>query len=75
VLYLAQPNGAARAGPTFESVAALEKALRAPASEQELRQAYLEAQSRVARLAREKGTAALLAWLHDGLPSEVAGHR
>jgi stage II sporulation protein D len=68
VLYLAQANGGTRANVTFESVAALEKALRAPASEQELRQAYAEAQSRVAKLAREHGKETLVNWLQDGMP-------
>ncbi len=73
VLYLAQPNAGARASATFDNTATLEKTLRAPAGEQELRQAYADAQSRVARLAREQSLETLLVWLHNGLPSEVAG--
>lgn len=68
VLYLAQPNGGLRTSGGFENVAALEKALRAPASEQEFRQAYQEAQSRVAKLAREHGKDALIGWLKNGVP-------
>ncbi len=71
VLYLAglmPPTSAAG----FEDVAALEKALRAPASEEQLRAAYAEAQRRVALLARQHGKEALLDWVQNGLPTEVA---
>lgn len=70
VLYLAQPNVEPRGNGAFGSAAALEKALRAPASEQEMRQAYAEAQARVAKLAREHGKEALIAWLKDGVPEK-----
>ena len=70
VLYLAQPNAAMRNGATFDSVAALERALRAPASEEELRQAYAEAQSRVTKMAREHGKDTLMNWLKDGVPTQ-----
>ena len=73
VLYLAGPNPpqpSALRG--FEDVAALEKALRAPASEEQLRAAYGEAFSRVAQLAQQHGKDALLDWLQSGLPNEVA---
>ena len=73
VLYLAGSNppqpGALRG---FGDVAALEKALRVPASEEELRAAYGEACSRVAQLAQQHGKNALLNWLQSGLPNEVA---
>jgi len=69
VLYLAQPNSGARTNGSFDSVVALEKALRAPASEQELREAYAEAQSRVAKLAQQHGKEALVDWLQNGLPA------
>jgi stage II sporulation protein D len=70
VLYLAQPNAMARSGANFGSVAALQKALRAPASEEELRQAYAEAEARVVKLAREHGKETLLDWLQNGVPAE-----
>jgi stage II sporulation protein D len=70
VLYLAQPNAATRNSATVDSVAALEKALRAPASEQELRQAYADAQARVAKLAREHGKETLVNWLKSGIPTQ-----
>ena len=52
--------------------AALDKALRSPTSEEQLRAAYAEAYSRVAQLAREHGKAALLDWLQNGVPNEAA---
>jgi stage II sporulation protein D len=70
VLYLAQQNAVMRNGATFDGVGALEKALRAPASEQELRQAYAEAQSRVAKLAQEHGKEKLVNWLKSGIPTQ-----
>jgi stage II sporulation protein D (peptidoglycan lytic transglycosylase) len=73
VLYLAETNPQTGSGNHFEDTAALEKALRAPASEEQLRTAYAEAQSRVTQLAREHGMEALLYWVQDGLPTEIAG--
>ena len=72
VLYLAQPDAVARTSTTFDSTAALEKALKAPASEQELRQAYAAAQAQVAKLAREHGKETLVGWLKDGMPEWIA---
>jgi stage II sporulation protein D len=68
VLYLAQPNDTARANGGFESVAALEKALRAPVSEQQMRQAYADAQSRVGKLVAQNGRETVIRWLQEGLP-------
>jgi len=73
VLYLAGTNAVpSSAHLGFEDVAALEKALRAPAGEEQLRAAYAEAYSRVGQLAREHGKAALLDWLQNGLPEAAA---
>jgi len=73
VLYLAGPNVAQPSPrPSSEDVTALEKALRAPASEEQMRAAYSEAYVRVAQLARERGRDALLVWLQNGLPTEIA---
>src|SRR5271166_6365023 len=72
VLYLAGPKPQTILGGRFDDIAALEKALRAPASEEQLRAAYAEAYSRVARLTREHDKAALLDWVQNGLPTEVA---
>ena len=66
-LYLAQPNANPAASVTFDNVSALEKALRAPSSEEELRRAYAEAQARVAKLAQQHGKQALMMWLQEGL--------
>ena len=72
VLYLAGPRSQASSGNTFDDVAALEKALRAPASEEQLRAAYVEAQNRVAQLAAQHGKQVLLDWVQNGLPTEIA---
>jgi stage II sporulation protein D len=72
VLYLAGPTPPrSNAHQSFEDVATLEKALRAPASEEQLHAAYVEAYSRVAQLARQHGKAAVLDWAQNGLPSEL----
>jgi stage II sporulation protein D len=68
VLFLARPNPAQPAHQSFEDVAALEKALRAPTSEEQLHAAYGEAYSRVALLAQQHGNQALLDWVQNGLP-------
>jgi stage II sporulation protein D len=69
VLYLAQPNGHPNS-TKFETVAALEKALRNPAGEQEMRQAYAEAQARVAHLVIEQGRETVIRWLQEGMPEK-----
>ena len=74
VLYLTQPAAAgSRQGGVFLDTTALEKALRAPASDDELRLAYAEARGRVAQLAQQHGRQALLDWVQNGLPAQVAG--
>ncbi len=75
VLYLAQPNAEPRGSATFDSVAALEKALRAPASQHQLREAYADARSRLAKMAREHGKEPLVDWLQNGMPAQVAVKR
>jgi len=72
VLYLTSPKPQTIAGNHFDDVTALEKALRAPASEEQLRAAYAEAANRVAQLARQHGKEALLDWVQNGLPTEIA---
>ena len=73
VLYLAGPGPApSNAHHSFEDVVALEKALRAPANEEQLRAAYAEAYGRVSQLAQEHGKSALLDWMQNGLPTEIA---
>jgi stage II sporulation protein D len=69
VLSLVQPNAPERSGGGgFENVSALEKVLRAPASEQQMRQAYADALARVARLIAQIGRETVIRWLQEGLP-------
>jgi len=68
VLYLAQPNGPMRTSNNFESVSALEKALRSPTSEQQMRQAYADALARVSKLVAQNGRETVIRWLQEGLP-------
>lgn len=70
VLYLTEPNANPKSSATFDSVAALEKALRSPSSEQEMRQAYAEAQARVAGLGAKNGRETLVRWLQEGVPDK-----
>ena len=74
VLYLTGPGGTAASASGFEDLASLEKALRAPQSEGELRRAYAGARARVAQLAQQNGKDALLNWVQNGLPPEVAAN-
>jgi stage II sporulation protein D len=69
VLYLAQPSSSSRAMGNFAGNDALNKALRTPTTEEQMRQAYAEAQARVADLANRNGTAKLVDWLQNGLPA------
>ena len=72
VLYFAGHNVPVSNSVRFESVTSLEKALRAPASEEELRRAYAEARARVEQLAQQHGNGTLLEWLQNGLPQQLA---
>ncbi len=65
VLYLAEPNVAAPGGE-FANVSALEKAMRDPASETQLRQAYAAARARVALLVEQNGKETVLRWVQEG---------
>jgi stage II sporulation protein D len=71
VLYLAQQNDAAKSNRAFDSVAALEKSLRNPASEQEMRRAYAEAQAQVAKLIAQNGRENVIRWLQEGVPDKL----
>jgi stage II sporulation protein D (peptidoglycan lytic transglycosylase) len=68
VLYLAPPNGSTASGSNFDDVSALEKALRSPASEQQMRAAYADAQARVSKLVAQNGRETVIRWLQEGLP-------
>ena len=67
VLYLSGPSETA-ARAEHADVAVLEKSLRAPQSEQELRSAYAQARARVSELAEEHGKQSLIDWLQNGIP-------
>ena len=70
VLYLAKPQLARNPDPKFGNADDLNKALRNPVSEEQLRQAYAEAQARVAKMQREHGNSVLVNWLQNGLPAQ-----
>jgi len=72
VLYLTAPNASVKPSDNVDDLKGLEKSLRSPASEEELRHAYAGARARVAQLARQHGKAALLDWVQNGLPPELA---
>ncbi|HEY5177625.1 MAG TPA: SpoIID/LytB domain-containing protein [Terriglobales bacterium] len=72
VLYLTAPNASSKQSENVDDLKSLEKALRAPASEAELRHAYAGAGARVAQLARQHGKEALLDWVQNGLPANAA---
>jgi stage II sporulation protein D len=75
VLYLTAPNDAILQRATPGDVASLERSLRAPLNEEQLRRAYAEARARVAQLAQQHGKATLLDWVQNGLPAEVTMSR
>ncbi len=70
VLYLTAPNSS-KQSENVDDLQGLEKALRAPASEEELRHAYAGARARVAQLARQHGKESLLDWVQNGLPATL----
>jgi len=72
VLYLSAPGQAARHESATGDVALLEKRLRAPQSEEELRRSYAEACARVAQLAQQHAKDELMSWVQNGLPPELA---
>ena len=71
VLYLTAPNASPKQSEDFADLKSLEKALRAPASEEQLRHAYAGAHVRVAKLARQHGEKDLLDWVQKGLPPQI----
>ncbi len=73
VLYLTAPKATIASSAASMDIAELEKSLRAPQTEDELRRAYAEACRRVAQLAQQHGKEALLDWVQNGLPPDVAG--
>ncbi|MGA7459826.1 MAG: SpoIID/LytB domain-containing protein [Candidatus Korobacteraceae bacterium] len=73
VLYLTSPNDAMPQKAALGDVAVLERSLRSPQSEEELRRAYAEARARVSQLVQQYGKDALLQWVQNGLPPEATG--
>lgn len=73
VLYLTSPSDAKPQNAASGDVAALERSLHAPQSEEELRHAYAEARRRVTQLAQQYGKDTLLQWVQNGLPPEATG--
>ena len=71
-LFLTSPAEPADSSATSVSVLSLERSLRHPASEDELRRAYAAAQARVAALVRDYGKTTLIEWLQNGLPPAAA---
>jgi stage II sporulation protein D len=71
VLYLSEPNAAIAPNYTFSNVRDLEAAMRNPESESQLRQAYSDAHSHVAQLAKTYGKDKLIVWVQQGLPADA----
>jgi stage II sporulation protein D len=69
VLYLSQPVDTPKRVSSFDNIDALNKALRSPVNEQEIRRAYADAQMRITRLVTQKGRAEVIGWLQNGLPA------
>ncbi len=51
----------------------IDRMLRSPANQSELRAAYAAAEARVAMLVQKNGRAAVIGWLSGGLPAELLG--
>ena len=75
VLYLTKPKVLPSHSGGFANAEALNKALRSPSSEQEMRQAYAEAEARVTELIAQNGKEKVIRWLQDGMQSPVAYRR
>jgi stage II sporulation protein D len=69
VLYLAQPQTTLKNAGGFSTPDALNGALRKPLSESQMREAYSEAQTRVAKMVAKNGKSAVIQWLQEGLPT------
>jgi stage II sporulation protein D (peptidoglycan lytic transglycosylase) len=69
VLYLSRAGDATKTVAAFQNIDVLNKTLHAPASEQEMRQAYQEALARVAKLVTQSGRETVIGWLQNGLPA------
>jgi stage II sporulation protein D len=69
-LYLSKPDES-RGPEIVETDAAIEKALRAPQSEQQMRAAYAQACARVANVVHEYGKSTVIDWLREGVPASL----
>jgi stage II sporulation protein D len=72
VLWLNQDHGPAPS--TAPPPSEIERELRSPANERELRRGYAAAEARVAMLIHRYGRPAVINWLSAGLPAELAAH-
>ncbi|HSC77836.1 MAG TPA: SpoIID/LytB domain-containing protein, partial [Candidatus Acidoferrales bacterium] len=72
VLYLAENPPAGGSGGSMR-VDELERILRAPQSQEELRRGYAAARVRVEELVKQRGLPAVLGWAERGLPRELLG--
>jgi stage II sporulation protein D len=75
VLYLSEPTARTQLSVATVSLSDVEQEMRNPTSEERLRSAYSQAHARVAQLAKEHGKQALIEWVQQGLPSDVAQAR
>ncbi len=73
VLYLSAPGEVGIPRTVAPDIPLLERSLRAPQNEEELREAYALARARVAELAEEHGKRRLIDWLQNGIPPELVG--
>jgi stage II sporulation protein D len=71
VLYLTAPAKPTLTTTAVPDTAVLERSLRAPQSEEEMRRAYAQARALVAQLAEKHGRDTLLGWVQQGLPPDV----
>jgi stage II sporulation protein D len=72
VLYLSTPPAANMKTANTDDLSTLEKSLRSPQSEQELRRAYAQAEAKVAMLAQQRGKEVLIDWIQNGLPPKLS---
>lgn len=70
VLYLAHAAVHSNLSGDSTDLDALNRVLRNPASEEQMRRAYAAAQVRVANLAQKNGKEILVDWLQNGLPAQ-----
>ena len=72
VLYLAGPKAQVSSGNTFDDVAALEKALRAPRAKSNCGPLMSKRRTAWRSWLQQHGKQVLLDWVQNGLPTEIA---